>query len=131
VCDDSFSTLDATVACKQLGYPTSYVSYKGSAYFGQGSGNILMDEVACTGSEANIGQCPHLSSHNCAHSEDVGVICSSFSPPSPPPRPPRSPPPPLPPPFQATNINARLVNVTSAPGFYSGRLEVWSDSSGA
>jgi hypothetical protein len=46
VCDDSFSTVDATVACKQLGYPTMYVSHKGSAYFGQGSGNILMDEVS-------------------------------------------------------------------------------------
>jgi hypothetical protein len=59
---------------------------------------------------------------------DCGETVSA---PDSPPRPPRSPPPPLPPPFQATNINARLVNVTSSPSFYSGRLEVWSDSSGA
>lgn len=100
VCDDSFTTINAFVVCKHLGYPTAYVSYESGAYFGEGSGNILMDEVACTGFESNIGQCPHFSSHDCSPSEDVGVMCSSFSPPSPltdftfPPFPPWQPSPP-------------------------------------
>lgn len=48
---------------------------RGSAYFGQGSGPILMDDVQCIGTEQNITSCSFTSSHNCGHGEDVGVIC--------------------------------------------------------
>ena len=48
---------------------------RGSAYFGQGTGSILMDDVSCTGSELNITSCSYTSNHNCGHSEDVGVVC--------------------------------------------------------
>ena len=112
VCDDSFDQTDATVVCKQLGYPTDFVYAVGRAYFGQGSSNlpILMDDVRCSGTEPNIGYCSRSASHNCGHSEDVGVVCSSSAwtsqqrlppPPSPPPPPP-SPPPPSPPPSIVT-----------------------------
>lgn len=47
----------------------------GSAYFGQGTGTILMDDVACTGSEVTLRGCTHTSNHNCGHSEDAGVSC--------------------------------------------------------
>ena len=46
-----------------------------SAFFGQGSGPIRMDEVSCTGSETTLLQCSHTISHNCGHHEDAGVKC--------------------------------------------------------
>lgn len=52
---------------------------KGSAFYGQGRGFILLDEVGCVGSEADLLSCSHppVGVHDCSHSEDVGVICQS------------------------------------------------------
>ena len=46
-----------------------------SAHFGPGSGPILMDDVACTGTESWLTSCLHTSEHNCNHSQDVSVHC--------------------------------------------------------
>jgi hypothetical protein len=78
VCDDSFDSNDAKVVCRQLDF--SGGSQHQSAYFGQGSGTILMDDVQCTGSEQQLKDCPFASSstwgsHDCGHGEDVGVTC--------------------------------------------------------
>ena len=61
--------------CRQIGYRAR--SVYSSAHYGQGSGPIFLDNVECSGSEAQIGFCQHLGygTHNCAHSEDVGVVC--------------------------------------------------------
>ena len=77
VCDDSWSTTDAQVVCRQLGY-SSPTSAPGNAHFGQGSLRILLDDVSCTGSETSLASCSHLGvgSHNCGHSEDASVWCS-------------------------------------------------------
>ena len=50
-----------------------------SASFGQGTGSIVLDDVKCLGSEANIAQCANKGWYNndCSHKEDVGVICNS------------------------------------------------------
>ena len=34
-----------------------------------------MDDVSCAGSESSLIDCPHISSHNCGHGEDVSVQC--------------------------------------------------------
>lgn len=45
------------------------------AYFGRGSGDILLDEVACSGNEGFLTDCPTDQSHDCTHAEDAGVRC--------------------------------------------------------
>ena len=49
-----------------------------SAYFGSGSGPILLDDVNCIGTENSLLNCGYTSNHNCHHSEDVGVQCKGF-----------------------------------------------------
>ncbi len=45
-------------------------------FFGEGTGDILYDDVSCRGSEASLADCPKSEDpHNCAHSEDVGLEC--------------------------------------------------------
>ena len=46
-----------------------------NAYFGRGTGPILLDDVNCRGSERSILNCSHSRSHNCNHYEDAGVAC--------------------------------------------------------
>ena len=78
VCDDGWNYNDAHVVCRQLGFGSSGIAY-GSAYFGQGSGSILLDDVTCTGSESTLATCGHLGfgiTRSCSHSEDAGVRCS-------------------------------------------------------
>ena len=47
------------------------------AAYGQGTGPILLDDVACSGTEASLIECPAspITTHNCAHSEDASVRC--------------------------------------------------------
>ena len=78
---------------------TGAVAY-GSAYFGVGSGPIVLDNVGCTGNESSLFDCVYSPTHNCVHFEDAGVSCGSAS---------------------CNNSDVRLVN-----GFtdYEGRVEV-------
>ena len=46
-----------------------------NAYFGQGTGNIAMDDVQCTGTESFLTNCSHASISNCRHTDDAGVRC--------------------------------------------------------
>nr|XP_044998478.1 neurotrypsin isoform X2 [Jaculus jaculus] len=76
ICDDQWDDADAEVICRQLGLSGIAKAWNG-AYFGEGSGPIMLDEVRCTGNELSIEQCPKSSwgEHNCGHKEDAGVSC--------------------------------------------------------
>nr|XP_023417283.1 deleted in malignant brain tumors 1 protein [Cavia porcellus] len=77
VCDDLWDLNEAEVVCRQLECGQA-VAAPGNAYFGRGSGDILLDNIQCSGSENHLGQCPSSgwSDHNCGHHEDAGVVCS-------------------------------------------------------
>ena len=77
MCDDSWGTADAQVVCKQLGYSKYNAVAFSHAYFGQGTGPIHLDDVACVGNESSLFNCSHNSNHNCGHYEDASVRCAS------------------------------------------------------
>jgi deleted-in-malignant-brain-tumors protein 1 len=78
ICDDGFDDVDADVICKQLGHQKGEA--RTSAYFGQGSGDIVMKNVQCQANEASLYECPKKdrsqSGWQCSHMEDSGVICT-------------------------------------------------------
>ena len=78
VCDDGWDTADATVVCRQLGFYSSASAY-GSAYYGQGSGPILLSRLSCFGNESSLFKCGLLNvgTKNCTHSDDAAVQCYS------------------------------------------------------
>ncbi|KAL8625954.1 hypothetical protein ACOMHN_012546 [Nucella lapillus] len=106
VCDDSFSTRSALVACKMLGFNATSAMVRSSNYFGAGlsSQMILLDEVRCTGREPSLSYCQHnaIGTNDCNHGEDVGIVCLGAGHPAGP-------------------LHARLVNGTSTS---NGRLEI-------
>jgi len=78
VCDDAWDILDAQVVCNQMGCGLA-MEARPMAYFGPGAGIIQLDNLKCVGGEASLQECSHIGwdVHNCDHTEDAGVTCSS------------------------------------------------------
>ncbi|XP_078314195.1 scavenger receptor cysteine-rich domain-containing group B protein-like [Crassostrea virginica] len=58
---------------------SSGASFEAASVYGEASGTIWLDDLVCTGSETSITQCQSngWGVHNCGHSEDVAISCSS------------------------------------------------------
>jgi hypothetical protein len=78
VCDDAWDLNDARVVCRQLGFQDAEAALEDNE-FGQGTGPIWLDEVACGGCESSLFSCSHdgVGIHNCGHHEDAGVRCTN------------------------------------------------------
>ncbi|XP_073745421.1 soluble scavenger receptor cysteine-rich domain-containing protein SSC5D isoform X3 [Callorhinus ursinus] len=77
VCDDGWDLRDAAVACRELGCGGALAA-PGGAFFGEGAGPVWLSELACRGSEGQLGLCSHRGwkAHICSHEEDAGVVCA-------------------------------------------------------
>ncbi|XP_077872014.1 antigen WC1.1-like [Ictidomys tridecemlineatus] len=79
VCHNNWNLKDANVVCRQMGCGAAFNALL-YAQFGEGSGPIWLMDLACTGEEDYLWNCPALvwRKNNCEHSKDAGVICSGF-----------------------------------------------------
>ena len=71
-------SIDTQVVCRQLGYDIALEARSG-AYYGQGSGQIWLNNVTCVSNELTIEDCSHdgWGVHDCTHSKDAGVKCAA------------------------------------------------------
>ena len=78
VCDDGWDLNDAEVVCRELGYGPA-IGAKSEAFYGQGSGLILLGDVNCSGEETAIRECSFngWGIGNCDHNKDAGVKCAA------------------------------------------------------
>jgi hypothetical protein len=82
VCDDwwesaPYITDNVVVACRMLGFNPMGGVFSPPPSARPGTLPILMDDVRCTGTEASLFSCTYITSHNCSHSEDVVITCST------------------------------------------------------
>ena len=79
ICDVGWDSTDATVACKQLGY--QYGEAISGGYYGEGTGDIALANVSCSGRETRLSDCYFMGWYGylCSsdHSFDAGVLCHS------------------------------------------------------
>ncbi|XP_074163352.1 soluble scavenger receptor cysteine-rich domain-containing protein SSC5D isoform X2 [Sminthopsis crassicaudata] len=138
VCDDGWDLRDATVACRELGCGGALAA-PGGAFFGEGAGPILLDDLRCKGNETSLGLCPARpwGQHDCHHREDAGAVCDGLplglptpgssleAPGTPAPTERLSPASPTTPLEPGPQEGAPRLRLVSGPSRCAGRLEVW------
>ena len=74
VCNDGWSTEEANVICRQLGYPSATRAWQGARLRPE-TGPTL--NVSCNGTELSIDECDHSGwdSDGCSQGQGVGVTC--------------------------------------------------------
>lgn len=79
ICDDFWGIEEANVICRMLNFTEGALSTQCCGFYnGYGiAEKIWLDDVHCDGDEQSIAECRHggWGSHNCRHTEDVGVVC--------------------------------------------------------
>ncbi|XP_038072908.1 LOW QUALITY PROTEIN: uncharacterized protein LOC119741237 [Patiria miniata] len=74
---EGWDSRDASVVCRQLGF-YGHNSSVGSAYFGEGTGTILITYVGCLGNEHRLTDCAFEGWGVLAsHALDVGILCQT------------------------------------------------------
>ena len=73
VCDDGFNAMAAKVACRQLGKPFGAAAFSSIA----GVDAFWLDDLNCTGSEANLFACLHstVGVENCTTTDNIRLVC--------------------------------------------------------
>ena len=84
VCDDFFTSPDATVACRQLGY-TGGETRRSERRPLSGGMSFWLDNVGCAGTESRLDRCRHRGwgNHNCSAREAISVVCTGSLAPAP------------------------------------------------
>lgn len=77
VCDHGWDLREADVVCLELGCGLAESALHGAA-FGEGSGEISLRHVQCSGHESSLTHCAVVlhSDVLCTHEKDAGVKCS-------------------------------------------------------
>ena len=77
ICNNQFSTTDATVVCNQLGYDFNGTQVVPISDFTEGTGPIFLDGLACRGDEKRVEDCggPAPGLHTCTHDQDTAIRC--------------------------------------------------------
>ncbi|XP_027716831.1 scavenger receptor cysteine-rich type 1 protein M130-like, partial [Vombatus ursinus] len=80
VCNDGWGRNEISVVCKQLGCPSTFI-IPGWRNWTVEPGPFWLAGVSCHGSESALWDCRHngWKEHNCSHSQDAQVACTSKS----------------------------------------------------
>ena len=81
VCNPHYQSINCFSLTLQINNSTSTlvdaVAYSNARY-GQGTGPIWLDNLACTGVEYNLTNCTYdPDTTDCRHFEDAGVLCNT------------------------------------------------------
>ena len=85
VCDDYFGHQAVTISCQQLGYADGMGDTDGPTYYSVEDQHVnpsipyVMDNVACSGCEDRLIDCPHFAEANCYDSEVIMISCDTTS----------------------------------------------------